>query len=81
MRLNQNQRLVSYVLGKESRDMNGLPQSELPAGPLTPECWEAPIRVRLAPYEAFSQWLDKELEKLILRWQDKAAPCASRRRS
>jgi hypothetical protein len=60
--------------------MNALPQSELPAGPLAPETWEAPIRVRLVPFVDFSEWLDEQLEQLVLRWRDKAAPCANRRR-
>jgi hypothetical protein len=60
--------------------MNTQPQSETPAGALTRECWDVPIRVRLVPYVAFSRWLDEELEKLVLCWQDKAAPCALRRR-
>jgi hypothetical protein len=60
--------------------MNALPQSEIPAGPLAPESWEAPIRVSLAPYLEFSQALDNALEQLVIRWQDKAAPFATRRR-
>ena len=56
--------------------MNTQPQSETPAGALTREQWDVPIRVRLVPYVAFSRWLDEELQKLVLRWQDKAAPCA-----
>ena len=55
--------------------MNTQPQSETPTGALTRELWDVPIRVRLVPYVAFSQWLDEELEKLVLRWQEKAAPC------
>jgi hypothetical protein len=79
MRLNHHRRRVSYVIRKEGRDMNALPQSEIPAGPLTPETWEAPIRVRLAPFVEFSQQLDEALERLVIQWQDKAAPCATRR--
>jgi hypothetical protein len=56
--------------------MNTQPQSETPAGGLTRELWDVPIRVRLVPYVDFSRWLDAELEKLVLRWQGKAAPCA-----
>ena len=56
--------------------MNTQPQSETPAGTLTREHWDVPIRVGLVPYVAFSHWLDEELDKLVLRWQDKAAPCA-----
>ena len=58
--------------------MNAEPQSETPAGTLTQECWEVPIRVRLVPYVDFSEWLDNQLDQLVLRWQDKAAPCAMR---
>ncbi len=57
--------------------MNALPQSQTSAGPLTQECWDVPIRVRLVPYVDFSEWLEKQLEHLVLRWQDKAAPCAT----
>jgi hypothetical protein len=61
--------------------MNTQPQSEIPAKKaLTRELWDVPIRVRLVPYVAFSGWLDEELQKLVLRWQDKAAPCATRKR-
>ena len=60
--------------------MNALPQSEIPAGPLAPECWEVPIRVRLEPFVDFSEWLDKQLDQLVVRWQDKAAPSAGRHR-
>jgi hypothetical protein len=60
--------------------MNTEPQSEPTVGTLTREHWDVPIRVRLAPFMAFSEWLDGELEKLVLRWQDRAAPCALRRR-
>ena len=42
--------------------------------------WNVPLRVRLAPYLALSRWLDEELEKLVRRWEDKAAPCARRHR-
>ena len=56
--------------------MNTQPQSETPAEALTREHWDVPIRVGLAPYVAFSRWLDGELAKLVTRWQDKAAPCA-----
>ena len=56
--------------------MNTEPQSETLAGTLTREHWDVPIRVGLAPYVAFNRWLDGELEKLITRWQGKAAPCA-----
>jgi len=80
MHLNQNHRPVSNVKEKERPAMNTQPQSELPAEALIRESWDAPIRVARAPYTAFSQWLDAELQKLILRWQDKAAPCARRRR-
>jgi hypothetical protein len=59
--------------------MNALPQSETPAGPLAPECWEVPIRVHLEPFVDFSEWLDKQLEQLVVRWQDKAAPSATHR--
>jgi hypothetical protein len=58
--------------------MNAEPQSETATGSLAPECWDVPIRVRLVPYVGFSDWLDNQLEQLVLRWQDKAAPCASR---
>ena len=58
--------------------MNAQPQSESPAGSLTQETWDVPIRVRLVPYVDFSEWLEKQLEQLVLRWQDKAAPCATR---
>ena len=60
--------------------MNTQPQSEMPAGALTREHWDVPIRVGLVPYATFSHWLDEELEKLVLRWQDKAAPCARAKR-
>jgi hypothetical protein len=60
--------------------MHAQPQSEAPTGALTRELWDVPIRVRLVPYVAFSRWLDEELDKLVLRWQDKAAPCALRKR-
>ncbi len=60
--------------------MNTQPQSEAPAGTLTRELWDVPIRVRLEPYVAFSRRLDEELEKLVGQWQGKAAPCALRRR-
>ena len=60
--------------------MNAEPQSKVPAQALTRDLWDVPIRVGLVPYVEFSQWLDGELEKLIARWQDKAAPCATRRR-
>jgi hypothetical protein len=56
--------------------MNAQPQSETPAKPLPRERWDVPIRVRLEPYVAFSRRLDGELEKLVLQWQGKAAPCA-----
>jgi hypothetical protein len=56
--------------------MTTQPQPATPAGALTRELWDVPIRVRLVPYVAFSGWLDEELEKLIARWQGKAAPCA-----
>jgi len=56
--------------------MNTEPQSETAAGALTREYWDVPIRVRLMTYVAFSQWLDDELDKLVLQWRDKAAPCA-----
>jgi hypothetical protein len=56
--------------------MNAQPQSESPAGNLTRDIWDVPIRVRLVPYVAFSQWLEEELDKLVVRWQGKAAPCA-----
>jgi hypothetical protein len=60
--------------------MNTQPQSEMPAGTLTRELWDVPIRVRLVPYVAFSHWLDDQLDKLVLRWQDKAAPCTQLKR-
>ena len=60
--------------------MNTQPQSLIPPESLTRESWDVPIRVGLAPYVAFSRWLDGELEKLVARWQDKAAPCALLRR-
>jgi hypothetical protein len=60
--------------------MNALPESETPAGPLAQETWDAPIRVRLVPYVDFSEWMDNQLDLLVLRWKDKAAPCAIRRR-
>jgi hypothetical protein len=47
---------------------------------LTSEHWDVPIRVRLVPYVAFGQWIDRELEKLVARWIDRAAPAAQRRR-
>jgi hypothetical protein len=56
--------------------MNTQPQSETPAEALTRDLWNVPIRVRLVPYLAFSHWLEEELDKLVVRWQDKAAPCA-----
>ncbi len=56
--------------------MNTQPQSETPAPTLPRQRWDVPIRVRREPYVAFSQWLDEELEKLVLQWQCKAAPCA-----
>jgi hypothetical protein len=59
--------------------MNAQPQSEIPAE-LTPESCEMPIRIGLAPFEAFVESLEKQLEQLVLRWQHKAAPCATRRR-
>ena len=60
--------------------MNTQPQSKTHPGALTREIWDVPIRVRLVPYVAFSHWLDEELDKLVLCWQDKAAPCALRGR-
>ena len=60
--------------------MNTQPQSESPAEALTRELWDVPIRVGRAPYVEFSRWLDGELEKLVARWQDKAAPCALAKR-
>ncbi len=56
--------------------MNTLPQSAPPVGTLARKCWDVPIRVRLVPFVAFGSWLDEELEKLVVRWQGKAAPCA-----
>jgi hypothetical protein len=56
--------------------MNAQPQSQTPDEALTREHWDVPIRVRLVPYVAFSHWLDDELERLVQRWQGKAAPCA-----
>jgi len=56
--------------------MNTQPQSETPTSALAREAWDVPIRVGLVPYVAFSHWVDEELDKLVLRWQDKAAPCA-----
>ena len=70
------QRHVSYVEERKAVIMNAQSQSESPAGTLTPDYWDVPIRVRLVPYVEFSQWLDEELSKLIVRWQGKAAPCA-----
>ncbi len=52
------------------------PPSEVPAH----EHWDVPLRVGAVPYLAFSQWLEVELEKLVNRWQDKAAPSASKTR-
>ncbi|MEI8376419.1 MAG: hypothetical protein WCJ35_26680 [Planctomycetota bacterium] len=60
--------------------MNTKSQSTPPVGVVTHKCWQVPIRVRLVPFVAFSSWLDEELEKLVLRWQGKAAPCASLKR-
>ena len=48
-------------------------QSEF-AGALDREHWDVPIRVRLLPYVDFSRWLDGELDKLVMRWTDRAAP-------
>ena len=45
---------------------------------LTREHWDVPIRVRLLPYIEFTRWIEEELEKLVARWSDKAAPCARR---
>jgi len=56
--------------------MNAQPQSETPAEALTRELWDVPIRVRLVPFVAFNRWMDEELDKLVLRWQGKAAPYA-----
>jgi hypothetical protein len=56
--------------------MNTQPQSESPTGTLTRELWDVPIRVRLEPFVSFSTWLEEQLDKLVLRWQDKAAPCS-----
>jgi hypothetical protein len=56
--------------------MNTQPQSATSAEAMTREVWDVPIRVRLFPYVAFSHWLDEELQKLVERWQSKAAPCA-----
>ena len=56
--------------------MNTQPQSETAPGAQTREHWDVPIRVRLVPYVAFSHWLDEELDKLVLHWKDKAAPCS-----
>ena len=61
--------------------MNSQPQSKPPAGSLTRENWDVPIRVGRESYVAFSRWLDGELEKRVSRWRDKAAPCAQARRS
>jgi len=56
--------------------MNTQSQTETPVGDLARKCRDVPIRVRLVSFVAFSHWLDEELEKLVIRWQDKAAPCA-----
>lgn len=61
--------------------MKGQPKYPTTPGALKPEHWVVPIRVRLVPYVEFGHWLDAELEKLVQRWQDKAAPCARRARS
>ena len=61
--------------------MNTQPQIETLTGALlTREHWDVPIHVRMVPYVAFTQWLDGELDKLVLQWQDKAAPCAMLKR-
>jgi hypothetical protein len=45
-------------------------------GALTRDHWDVPIRVRLLPYVEFSRRLDGELDKLVARWADQAAPNA-----
>jgi hypothetical protein len=40
------------------------------------DCWDVPVRVRLQPYVQFIRRLDGELEKLVARWADTAAPNA-----
>lgn len=53
-------------------------QSACSSRSLTREHWDVPIRVRLLPYIEFTHWIEEELEKLVDRWSDKAAPCAER---
>jgi hypothetical protein len=56
------------------------PQQESPfSEALTRNHWDVPIRVRLMPYVEFTCWLDEELEKLVERWAEKAAPNARQR--
>lgn len=55
-------------------------ESLVPSGTFTREHWNVPIRVRLAPYVEFCRRLDQQLEKLVERWVDQAAPSANRRR-
>ncbi len=59
--------------------MNSPQQESLFSEALTREHWDVPIRVRLMPYVEFTCWLDEELEKLVERWEGKAAPNARRR--
>ena len=54
------------------------PQEPATPAALRPVHWDVPIRVRLAPYVAFGQWMDQELQTLVERWRGTAAPCAMR---
>ena len=58
--------------------MNSPQQESTFSEALTREHWDVPIRVRLMPYVEFTCWLDEELEKLVERWEGKAAPNARR---
>jgi hypothetical protein len=49
-------------------------------GSLASNHWDVPIRVRLVPYVEFSHWLDAQLQQLVGRWLDRAAPAARRGR-
>lgn len=60
--------------------MKSIQKPSLLSGVLTREHWDVPIRVRLLPYVGFSHWMDKELEKLVDRWWNRAAPCAKKKR-